>query len=222
MSIIGGLRNGSCCRSSRAPCSRYVRVRFLRPMRNSVATLGIADHTAVHDEQRPVGRRDSREVRRQFGAHVRAGRARPNGRVSGPTGRRRPGARAGHRDRPGRCSARCPRDRVSGIELSEPMVDQLQRKVPADELPVVVGDMATAIVPGEFSLVYVVWNSIGNLRTQDEQVQCFANAARHLAPGGRFVIELWSGCRVSVASRRARQPFPSTSTITTSGSIPTT
>lgn len=80
---------------------------------------------------------------------------------------------------------------VSGIELSEPMVDQLRRKVPADELPVVVGDMATATAPGEFSLVYVVFNSIGNLRTQDEQVQCFANAARHLAPGGRFVIELW-------------------------------
>jgi SAM-dependent methyltransferase len=80
---------------------------------------------------------------------------------------------------------------VSGIELSQPMVDQLQRKVPADTLPVVVGDMATTVVPGAFSLVYVVWNSIGNLRTQAEQVQCFANAAQHLAPGGRFVIELW-------------------------------
>ena len=80
---------------------------------------------------------------------------------------------------------------VSGIELSQPMVDQLHRKVPADTLPVVVGDMATTVVPGAFSLVYVVWNSIGNLRTQAEQVQCFANAAQHLAPGGRFVIELW-------------------------------
>ena len=48
-----------------------------------------------------------------------------------------------------------------------------------------VGDMATSTVPGEFSLVYVVWNSIGNLRTQAEQVACFRNAARHLAPGGR-------------------------------------
>ncbi|WP_155371397.1 class I SAM-dependent DNA methyltransferase [Catellatospora vulcania] len=81
--------------------------------------------------------------------------------------------------------------RVSGIELSQPMVDHLRRKVSADEVPVVVGDMATATVPGEFSLVYVPWNSIGNLRTQDEQVRCFQNAARHLAPGGRFVIELW-------------------------------
>ncbi|MGW0434427.1 class I SAM-dependent DNA methyltransferase [Micromonospora sp. NPDC003197] len=80
---------------------------------------------------------------------------------------------------------------VTGIELSQPMVDQLRRKVPAPELPVVVGDMATTVVPGRFSLVYVVWNSIGNLRTQDEQVQCFRNAARHLSPGGRFVIELW-------------------------------
>ncbi|WP_353647528.1 class I SAM-dependent methyltransferase [Nakamurella sp. A5-74] len=76
---------------------------------------------------------------------------------------------------------------VSGIELSQPMVDQLCHKA---ELPVVVGDMATAIVPGAFSLVYLVFNTLGNLRTQAEQVACFRNAARHLAPGGRFVIEL--------------------------------
>ena len=79
---------------------------------------------------------------------------------------------------------------VSGIELSQPMVDQLRRKVGPDELPVVVGDMATARVEGEFSLVYLVFNTIGNLRTQDEQVACFINAARHLAPGGRFVVEV--------------------------------
>jgi SAM-dependent methyltransferase len=78
---------------------------------------------------------------------------------------------------------------VSGIELSQPMVDRLHRKRP--DLPVVVGDMATATVPGEFALVYVVWNSLGNLGTQAEQVACFANAARHLRPGGHFVIELW-------------------------------
>ncbi|HSE08833.1 MAG TPA: class I SAM-dependent methyltransferase [Nocardioidaceae bacterium] len=80
---------------------------------------------------------------------------------------------------------------VSGIELSQPMVDRLRRKVSAEDLPVVTGDMATTTVPGRFSLVYVVWNSIGNLCTQDEQVQCFRNAARHLSPGGRFVVELW-------------------------------
>ena len=78
---------------------------------------------------------------------------------------------------------------VSGIELSQPMADRLHAK--RDDIPVVVGDMATTVVPGEFSLVYLVWNSLGNLRTQAEQVACFRNAARHLRPGGRFVIELW-------------------------------
>jgi len=78
---------------------------------------------------------------------------------------------------------------VSGIELSQPMVDQLRRK--RDDILVLVGDMATSTIRGSFSLVYVVWNSIGNLRTQAEQVACFRNAAHHLAPGGRFVVELW-------------------------------
>jgi SAM-dependent methyltransferase len=78
---------------------------------------------------------------------------------------------------------------VAGIELSRPMVDILHRK--RADIPVVVGDMATSTAPGEFSLVYVVWNSIGNLLTQAEQVACFRNAARHLRPGGRFVVELW-------------------------------
>lgn len=77
---------------------------------------------------------------------------------------------------------------VSGIELSQPMVDRLHAKSP--DLPVVVGDMATATVEGSFSLVYLVFNTLGNLRTQAEQVACFRNAARHLSPGGRFVVEI--------------------------------
>lgn len=81
--------------------------------------------------------------------------------------------------------------RVSGIELSEPMVDQLRQKATAEQIPVVVGDMATSTVPGQFSLVFLVWNGLSNLLTQDEQVECFRNAARHLEPGGRFVVELW-------------------------------
>ncbi len=82
---------------------------------------------------------------------------------------------------------------VTGIELSEPMVAQLRRKVSADRLPVVVGDMATTVAPGagDFSLVYLVANTISNLQTQAEQVACFRNAADHLRPGGRFVIDLW-------------------------------
>ena len=80
---------------------------------------------------------------------------------------------------------------VTGIELSAPMVDQLRTKVDEATLPVVMGDMATATAPGEFNLVYLVFNTISNLLTQAEQVACFRNAARHLVPGGRFVIELW-------------------------------
>jgi SAM-dependent methyltransferase len=82
---------------------------------------------------------------------------------------------------------------VTGIELSVPMVARLREKVDERRLPVVVGDMATTVVPGvgEFSLVYLVWNTISNLRTQDEQLACFRNAAHHLRRGGRFVIELW-------------------------------
>ncbi len=80
---------------------------------------------------------------------------------------------------------------VTGIELSEPRARRLRAKISEADLPGVVGDMATTTVPGEFGLVFLVWNSISNLRTQEEQVQCFRNAARHLAPGGRFVIELF-------------------------------
>ncbi|WP_343450303.1 class I SAM-dependent methyltransferase [Micromonospora oryzae] len=80
---------------------------------------------------------------------------------------------------------------VTGIELSTAMVDRLRTKVDEAALPVVVGDMATAVAPGAYTLVYLVFNTIANLLTQAEQVACFRNAARHLGPGGRFVIELW-------------------------------
>jgi SAM-dependent methyltransferase len=81
--------------------------------------------------------------------------------------------------------------RVTGIELSRPMIEQLRRKVDEETIPVVIGDMATAVAPGDYALVYLVYNTISNLLTQAEQVACFHNAARHLRPGGRFVIELW-------------------------------
>ncbi|MER6138820.1 class I SAM-dependent methyltransferase [Streptomyces sparsogenes] len=80
---------------------------------------------------------------------------------------------------------------VTGIELSRPMLDQLRTKADDATIPVVLSDMATAEAPGPFRLVYLVYNTISNLLTQAEQVACFRNAARHLGPGGRFVIELW-------------------------------
>lgn len=79
---------------------------------------------------------------------------------------------------------------VAGIELSEEMVAILRQKPEAADMEVVIGDIATARVEGEFSLAFLVFNTIGNLTSQDWQVECFVNAAQHLAPGGRFVIEV--------------------------------
>jgi SAM-dependent methyltransferase len=80
---------------------------------------------------------------------------------------------------------------VTGIELSQPMIEQLRRKVDEALIPVVVGDMSTVRAAGEYALVYLVFNTISNLQTQAEQVACFRNAGEHLGPGGRFLIELW-------------------------------
>jgi SAM-dependent methyltransferase len=80
---------------------------------------------------------------------------------------------------------------VTGIELSSPMIDRLRTKADESIIPVIIGDMASAVAPGTYTLVYLVYNTISNLLTQAEQVACFRNAARHLRPGGRFVIELW-------------------------------
>jgi SAM-dependent methyltransferase len=71
------------------------------------------------------------------------------------------------------------------------MLAELRTKADETAIPVVVGDMSVVRAAGEFSLVYLVFNTIANLLTQEQQVACFRNAARHLSPGGRFVIELW-------------------------------
>jgi SAM-dependent methyltransferase len=79
---------------------------------------------------------------------------------------------------------------VHGIELSAAMVAQLQAKPGADDIGVTIGDFATTTVAGTFTLAYLVRNTIMNLTTQDEQVECFRNVAAHLEPGGCFVIEV--------------------------------
>jgi SAM-dependent methyltransferase len=78
--------------------------------------------------------------------------------------------------------------RVAGIDLSPDMVAQLRHK--STDIPVEIGDMTTTRIEGTFSLVYIVFNSINNLTTQDAQVACFENAARHLVTGGCFVVEV--------------------------------
>jgi SAM-dependent methyltransferase len=80
--------------------------------------------------------------------------------------------------------------RVHGIDLSSAMVARLQAKPGSEQIDVTIGDFATARVDQEFTLVYLVFNTIMNLITQDQQVECFRNAARHLRPGGAFVVEV--------------------------------
>jgi len=80
--------------------------------------------------------------------------------------------------------------RVHGIDLSAAMVARLRVKPGADVIGVTIGDFATSTVEGTFSVAYLVFNTIMNLTTADEQIACFQNAARHLEPGGCFVIEV--------------------------------
>jgi SAM-dependent methyltransferase len=79
---------------------------------------------------------------------------------------------------------------VSGIDLSTAMVERLLAQDQARQLKVTIGDMATTRVEGIFRLVYLVFNSIGNLTSQDQQVACFRNAAAHLEPGGFFLVDM--------------------------------
>ena len=80
--------------------------------------------------------------------------------------------------------------RVHGIDISAPMVEQLRAKPGGDRIDVTIGDFATTKVDATFRLAYLVFNTICNLTSQDEQVACFCNVASHLEPGGCFVIEV--------------------------------
>jgi len=90
--------------------------------------------------------------------------------------------------------------RVHGIDLSPDMVAQLRAKSGGEDIPVTIGDFASARTGEAFSLAYLVFNTINNLTTQDAQVACFENVAAQLAPGGCFVVEVGvpgaSGLRV--------------------------
>lgn len=87
---------------------------------------------------------------------------------------------------------------LDGIEQSAAMVDRLREKTGAAEIDVTVGDMTTVEMPRRYSLVFLVFNTIHNVLTQDAQVRCFENAARHLDDDGVFVVETgvpWRGPR---------------------------
>jgi SAM-dependent methyltransferase len=78
---------------------------------------------------------------------------------------------------------------VVGIDASDAMIERLREKPGGADLPVVVGDFAEVPVDGPFGLVYVVFNTLFVLTSQEAQLRCFANVAERLAPGGAFVVE---------------------------------
>lgn len=78
---------------------------------------------------------------------------------------------------------------VKGIELSKAMVAELRKKENNRAIDVVIGDMTSVHVDGDFSLVVLAFNTIDNLVSQQDQTECFKNAAAHLDPGGRFIVE---------------------------------
>jgi SAM-dependent methyltransferase len=78
---------------------------------------------------------------------------------------------------------------VDGIDISPSMVATLRSKPGGDTLAVTVGDFADVGVDGSYRLVYVVFNTLFNLLTQDDQVRCFENVAAHLTADGVFLVE---------------------------------
>ena len=81
--------------------------------------------------------------------------------------------------------------RVDGVDISPAMVDQLRAKPGGDKVSVTMGDFADVPVPGSYTLIFVVWNTLFNLLTQEDQVRCFKNVADHLTDDGSFVVEVY-------------------------------
>ena len=166
--------------------------------RETVAVAGCDSDRAHHDRRGDAGMPPTTGTSTSTWPRptttTRARCSRPRRSTRSSTGSRSSRAADGRSSsRSGPAGSRCPCARrgvpVHGIEMSRAMVARLREKPGADAIGVTIGDMATTRVDGAFSVVYLVFNTIGNLTTQAAQVACFRNAAAHLEPGGTFVIE---------------------------------
>jgi len=78
---------------------------------------------------------------------------------------------------------------VHGIDASLSMVEKLRNKPGGDEIPVNIGNFADVDIEGRFSLIFIVFNTFFGLLSQNEQIRCFQNVAKHLSEDGLFLIE---------------------------------
>lgn len=78
---------------------------------------------------------------------------------------------------------------VQGVDASPAMVERLRQKPGGAEIPVTLGDFTDLPVSGEFALIYIVFNTLFALLTQEAQVRCFQSVASHLQPDGIFLVE---------------------------------
>ncbi|MGI8422523.1 MAG: class I SAM-dependent DNA methyltransferase [Chloroflexota bacterium] len=92
--------------------------------------------------------------------------------------------------------------RVDGIDISQAMVDVLRTQPGGDAIAVTMGDYADVPVAGTYRLIYIVYNTIHNLLTQDDQVRCFQNVAAHLTDDGSFVVEAQTHASLHLADNQ--------------------
>ena len=78
---------------------------------------------------------------------------------------------------------------VHGVDASEAMLNKLRRKLGGATIQTTVADFVDLELGRQFSLIYVIFNTIFAPLTQEAQVRCFRNVARHLTDGGVFLIE---------------------------------
>jgi SAM-dependent methyltransferase len=78
---------------------------------------------------------------------------------------------------------------VAGIDSSGAMIARLRAKPGGEDIPVTIANFLEVDVEGEFAVVYIPFNTLFALTTQEEQVRCFQNVARHLTEDGVFVVE---------------------------------
>jgi SAM-dependent methyltransferase len=83
---------------------------------------------------------------------------------------------------------------VTGLDLAPSMLDAARAKSAAAGVrpDLVSGDMRHFALGRRFALIFVAFNSLLHLTTNEALGECFACVREHLAPGGRFVFDVFN------------------------------